>query len=199
MKFSTLALAAALVGLPASQALAYTVKIYDAAPMTTLAQADAAIADATKLVSSTQWGIVEFDDKQDGTRGLFQVDNAWPVSPPETFAALVFGTFYIDTAGTWTFGINHDDGARLKIDGVVVASGEGLADNRNSTFTSNFAAGYHTVEIVYFENGGGASLEFYGRFGSGQNRLIQSVPEPATLALTGLALLGLARSRRKAA
>ena len=32
----------------------------------------------------------------------------------------VVGLFYLDTAGTYTFGMNHDDGARLVIDGVPV-------------------------------------------------------------------------------
>ncbi len=87
----------------------------------------------------------------------------------------------------------------MKIDGTLVSFADGVVDNRNTTITGSFAAGLHTVEIVYFENSGGASLEFYGRQGTGPNALVQSVPEPTTLALVGLSLLGLGLSRRKQA
>jgi hypothetical protein len=197
-----LAIAAGLL-LPLSKASAYTVSIWDRSPMTSLAQADAAIASGAATMSFHA-SIIEFDDLQDNSRGLFNINNAWGVTPPETFAARITGFFNIATAGVYTFGINHDDGARLMIDGMASlrASQDGVLDNRTTTVTGTFAAGLHSVEIVYFENSGGASLEFFGKAGNASSNapwaLVASVPTPGTLALAGLALMGLGLARRRA-
>ncbi len=201
--FNALALSAGLL-LPLSQANAYTVSIWDRSPMSTLAQADAAIASGAPTITYYA-SVIEFDDLQDGTRGLFSVNNPWGVSPPETFAAKVTGYFSIATAGTYTFGINHDDGARLVIDGLsaMTASFSGVTDNRTTTITGFMAAGLHSVEIVYFENSGGASLEFFAKSGTATSTapwaLVSSVPAPGTLALAGLSLLGLGLASRRRA
>jgi hypothetical protein len=199
---SALALTAGLL-LPLSQANAYTVSLWDSpSAVSNLAAANSLITGgpATRTFHTS---IIEFDDLGDTSRGLFSINNPFGITPPETFAAKVTGYFNIATAGTYTFGINHDDGARLMIDGLpaMTAFADNVADNRTTTVTGFMAAGLHAVEIVYFENSGGASLEFFAKSGDPSSTtpwaLVSSVPAPGTLALAGLSLLGLGLTGRR--
>ena len=71
---------------------------------------------------------------------------------------------YVPQAGQWTFCVGSDDGFRLRISGHGVsfvseyATGRGFG-NTLSTFTFP-AAGIYALNLVYFENTGGATVEF---------------------------------------
>ena len=82
------------------------------------------------------------------------------------FAIQAQGTVTIPTAGTWTFGTNSDDGLRLRVDGSVVIDDpnpHGPADRFGQVV---LAAGQHSIDLVYFERGGGAELELFAAQGS---------------------------------
>ena len=187
----------ALAAFPAQRAAAYVIDIYSLSggPFT-LAGADAAIAAGPVIATGTA-PVIELDDLGDGTTGLFSLNNPWPAgTPANLFAAHVTGTIATG-AGTFTFGLNHDDGARLTIDGTIVALADGLVDNRTTTGSITLAGGLHTVDIVFFEGAGGASLEFFERTAAAGDVLVRSVPEPSALLLLGLGVAGLGIAGRK--
>ena len=82
----------------------------------------------------------------------------------ERFVLVIEGAIYVPSAGMWTFAVGSDDGFRLNIGGHGVqfvseyTTGRGF-DTTLATF--NFpVAGIYDLRLIYYENGGGASVEF---------------------------------------
>lgn len=79
----------------------------------------------------------------------------------DQFGVYVTGKINITQAGPRTFGVNSDDGFELNIDGQLVAE---FTDPRGSadTFgTIDLTEGEHTLELFYYERGGGAQVELF--------------------------------------
>jgi 4-amino-4-deoxy-L-arabinose transferase-like glycosyltransferase len=88
---------------------------------------------------------------------------SWPDGEPipAPFSAKYSGYLKLIESGNYHFTINADDGVRFSIDNQVV--GEGLIPNQpnNLELDLKLEAGYHMIQIDYFQSGGGNGLEIY--------------------------------------
>jgi len=112
-----------------------------------------------------------------------------------SFGALITGYLGVESADSFLFTLNSDDGSMLYIDGsLVVDNGEDRGHPPRTV--SNFAflsPGIHPFKIEFFEDFGGQSgVDLYLPPG------VTYVPEPLTLLLLGLGLFGIAVFRRRA-
>ncbi|MDB6138128.1 MAG: hypothetical protein JWO94_1200, partial [Verrucomicrobiaceae bacterium] len=103
----------------------------------------------------------------DGSDGHYDSNRALPNGTAEPYAIKATGFIAIPTAGQYVFGLNSDDGGRIRIDGVDVMvddSNHGPEDHLSPPL--NLSAGTHTVEVLMWEGGGGDEVELYAAAGT---------------------------------
>ncbi|UWX54058.1 PA14 domain-containing protein [Maribacter litopenaei] len=84
------------------------------------------------------------------------------VDPGDTdsFSIRYRGQIDITTSGNYTFFTNSDDGSKLFIDGVEVVDNDGdHGAVEVSSSPISLSVGLHDIEITYYENGGGQTLQ----------------------------------------
>ncbi len=141
------------------------------APLSTLAETDALLAlpagspgiQSERTIISP---VVNF--YHDGGEGHYAGNLVFPNGGGDYFAVKATGFIQVSAAqaGTWTFGLNSDDGGRIRIDGtdcMVDDTNHGPGDHFG---TRSLTAGLHSFEVVFWEQGGGAHLEFFAAPGS---------------------------------
>ena len=76
----------------------------------------------------------------------------------DSFSIRYTGYIEIATGGSYIFYTTSDDGSKLYIDGVEIVNNDGNhgAQERNGAVT--LTAGFHDIEVLFFEDGGGESL-----------------------------------------
>ncbi|MEX0641701.1 MAG: lamin tail domain-containing protein, partial [Pirellulales bacterium] len=119
-----------------------------------------------------QYAAIDFGDPQSQGTGHYASTIPYPLNTAaddNNFVIRATGTVEIPTAGNWTFGILHDDNARLTIRG-----GAGFQVIRDSLgccgddlFTINIPTpGFYELDLIQLENGGTAHVELYAAAGS---------------------------------
>ena len=131
------------------------------------------LSDADALISSTapiaSTNIAEADllgENPGSGPGRFSVNNPIPGIPQNqttpNYAVQGTGFLEIAVAGNYTFALNTDDGARLRIDGMdVIVDNSQHGPSDSAYVTTNLSVGLHAVEWTWFNAGGGAEGEAF--------------------------------------
>lgn len=169
----------------------FTIKYYEMTA--SMANVDSAL---TKIANSANWktdrtypvttNAMMIDYLEVSAAGSFTTNALFPAhtnsQDKSNFALVADTAIYIPEAGQWTFCVASDDGFRLRISGHGVnfvsefPTPRGIA-NTLATFTFP-VAGIYNLNLVYFENGGGAGVElsvaqgFQEVFSTGAFRLV---------------------------
>ena len=84
---------------------------------------------------------------------------AWdPLGQSSNYGADVTATIRVQSTGNYTFNTTSDDGSLLFIDGQQVVNNNFYQGATERTGSINLTAGTHTMEVQYFQGGGGSSL-----------------------------------------
>jgi hypothetical protein len=90
-------------------------------------------------------------------------------SPPggngDNYVIRATGFIEIPAAGTYTFGLNSDDGGRIRINGINVMVDDTFHGPQDNFGNIQLAAGQHSFEVIMFEGGGGDCVEFFAAAG----------------------------------
>ena len=186
-----------------------------------LSGVDSVIASRLPSISQS-YTIIDFTDDPAGFVGEIPGSSQWPLAVSlgqsgsgatanNDFAARISGLLTISIADTYAFRTYSDDGVRLRVGGATVISDNGYHPEQINNGSLFLNPGSYLIDLIFFEGGGEASLEFTmargnGAFGlvgtlAGTSTQVQAVPEPSTWA-AGIIVAGMVtgtfwRARRR--
>ncbi|WP_440877146.1 PEP-CTERM sorting domain-containing protein [Thalassotalea sp. PLHSN55] len=176
-------------------------------------------ADNNAASASGVFDVIDFTDDPAGFAGDIAGSNRWPSAEAadangtshslnNQFFAKITGDFTTSVAQDYFFQTWNDDGVFLYIDGLLTINDPNLHAERRFEGSQFLDVGTHSIELYFFENGGEASLEFtvadssknFMHIGDAQSPIslvsaAASVPEPSTLAIFALGVVGFAARR----
>ena len=82
------------------------------------------------------------------------------------------GKLLVERPGLYKLGTNSDDGSLLYVDGRLVVDNGGPHGARYVEGSINLTAGYHDVELRYFQDGGSRALDLWWTLPDGRKELI---------------------------
>lgn len=121
----------------------------------------------------------------------------WNTGSVDNLAARYTGFLSVPTPGRRTFGVNSDDGFRLRIDGTVVAEYPPPRGPGITLGEYNFpSAGNYRIELTWYENGGGDIVQLFQQSTAGTNsplnggsELNVTIDDPVVINATGVQVL----------
>ena len=101
------------------------------------------------------WGMLpDFSTLTPVKTGTFTNFSLAPRTQDDYFGFVYKGYIHIATAGIYTFYTSSDDGSALYIGGSLVVNNDGLHSLKEASGTVSLSAGYHPIEVRYFERTG---------------------------------------------
>jgi hypothetical protein len=97
------------------------------------------------------------------------------------------------SAGTYQFNVTSDDGFRLYVDGVLKLKAWIVQGATKYSINLPLSAGYHTIQLRYYENGGGAVAKLSWK-SSSQNVYLPYVHKNSSGWATGIACQNLSQT-----
>ena len=96
-----------------------------------------------------------------GDVSSFDVDALWSshtLGDHDSFSIRFEGYIFIETSGTYTFYTTSDDGSKLYINGIEVVNNDGDHAPETRSGMISLTPGFHEIEVLFYENGGGQVL-----------------------------------------
>lgn len=91
---------------------------------------------------------------------------------PSPYSIIWRGKLLVEQSGLYRLGTSSDDGSLLYVDGQLVVDNGGPHGARYVEGSVNLTAGYHDIELRYFQEGGSRALDLWWTLPGGKRGLI---------------------------
>lgn len=103
--------------------------------------------------------VPNFEGMEPDVRGVADRIGVEPMTRDDDVLLRFRGFVDVPAAGRYDFHLTSDDGSMLWIDGEVCVDNDGVHGPRLVSGARTLGEGMHTIEVAFFEHGGGAELE----------------------------------------